>query len=94
MSEYSATKPSTMNRDKTLAATGVTTLTPQTKVEESSWQSYEVTWVPQELENPQNLTLISKRIITISCCIMAFDVLDKTLPVFSSPMHFINFSDS
>lgn len=74
MSEYSATKPSTMNRDKTLAATGVTTLTPQIKVEESSWQSYEVTWVPQELENPQNLTMISKRIITISCCIMAFDV--------------------
>jgi hypothetical protein len=54
--------------------TDLTNLSTQTKVETPSLGSYQVAWIPGDPENPQNRTLASKHLITIGCCIMAFNV--------------------
>ncbi|KAA1129436.1 hypothetical protein PGTUg99_003083 [Puccinia graminis f. sp. tritici] len=77
------TKTRTTNCDKSLTESRTKTSIPLPDVshpttrktaEEAPLKFYEVAWVPGELEDPHNRSLASKRIITVVCCTVAFDV--------------------
>ncbi|OAV91118.1 hypothetical protein PTTG_28071 [Puccinia triticina 1-1 BBBD Race 1] len=72
ISGYPGTTPRRMTNDTSLAdswtnppLTDFSHLTTQVKAEETTMESHEVAWAPGELDNPQNRTLASKRIITV-----------------------------
>ncbi|PLW56143.1 hypothetical protein PCANC_04660, partial [Puccinia coronata f. sp. avenae] len=76
--------------------TDLTNLSTQTKVETPSLGSYQVAWIPGDPENPQDRTLASKHLITIGCCIMAFNVaLASSAPssAFAAITHEFDVSD-